>query len=140
MEEKGVFEPIQTMQRLSNHAVIQWTKATRNNIGISPILVLVELKLHGPQKQSDLAQTLGFTPGAITNIANKLIESQLAERKYDSSDRRIIYLDITEKGMDVLKDAKQQGQFVYEQLFQVLNDTEIQQFLSIYEKLIRNIN
>lgn len=140
MEDKNVFKLIHTIQKFSNYAIIQWTKATQNRIGISPILVLVELRAHGPQKQSDLAQTLGFTPGAVTNIANKLIEFKLAERKYDASDRRKIYLAITEDGIEVLKDAQLKGQLFYEELFQVLDQEELQQFLDIYEKLLKNID
>ena len=138
--DKDVFKLIHTIQKFSNHAIIQWTKSTQNRIGISPILVLVELRTHGPQMQFDIALTLGFTPGAVTNIANKLIELQLAKREYDSSDRRKIYLVITEEGIEVLKEAQLKGQLFYEELFQVLSEEELHQFLSIYEKLLRSID
>ncbi len=136
MSKTDVFQLIRTVELFSNEAIIRWNKSFGHSIGISPILVLSELKNNGPQKQTVLANNLGYTPGAMTNIANRLIRNGLAERKYNKNDRRNVFLEITEKGNTVLIEAQQKGQEVHTELFQVLTEEELEQFLVIHEKLL----
>lgn len=118
---------------------MRFTKAFPYPIGISPILVLSELRTKGPQKQVELAETVGYTKGAMTNIATKLVDLGLAERLYDENDRRTIHLKITAAGDQALTEAQKIGQDVFTELFEVLNEEEINQYLSIQEKLVKSI-
>ncbi|WP_342670300.1 hypothetical protein [Melghirimyces thermohalophilus] len=79
---------------------------------------------------------MGFTPGAMTHIANRLIKDGYAERKADEKDRRVIYLQMTETGEQVLAEAREKGEQLRLDLFQALDETEIRKFLSIYKKLL----
>ncbi|NIK79005.1 DNA-binding MarR family transcriptional regulator [Paenibacillus castaneae] len=139
MEQTDIFKLIHTVELFTNEVIIRWMNSFEHNIGISPILVLSELKHKGPQKQTVLAKHLGYTPGALTNIANRLIKLSLAERKYNEEDRRNVLLSITEKGLDVLKEAQQRGRELRVELFQVLSEEEQQQYLIIHEKLLKNL-
>jgi DNA-binding MarR family transcriptional regulator len=127
------------VEQMNNANIIRFTKAFPYPLGISPILVLSELHVKGPQKQAELAGTLGYTKGAMTSIAEKLVKLGLAERLYDPSDRRIIRLQITDEGEKALAKAQSIGQEVFMQLFNVLNDEEIAQYLLIQEKLVQGI-
>src|SRR5690625_423100 len=89
MEDTNIFKLIRTVELFTNETIVKWTKAFPYHIGISSILVLSELRANGMQKQSTLSNQLGYTPGAMTNIANKLLKEGYAERKYDENDRRI---------------------------------------------------
>lgn len=137
MENDNVFKLIHTMELFTNQAIIKWTKSFPYRIGISPILVLSNLNLNGPQKQSVLAEKLGYTPGAMTNTSSRLIKYGYAERTFDERDRRVIYLKITDEGEKVLKEAHEKGKQLHLELFKALSETEIQQFLSIYQKLLK---
>lgn len=68
----------------------------------------------------------------MTHIANRLIKDGYAERKADEKDRRVIYLQMTEAGEQVLAEAREKGEQLRLDLFQALDETEIRQFLSIY--------
>lgn len=138
MGKTDIFALIHTIGLFSNQAIIEWNKSFPYKIGIAPILVLKELAEHGHQKQSDLANTLGLTPGAVTNIANKLIKEGYAQRQPDDTDRRIVYLIITGEGQKVLNCAEQMGQELRMKLFQILSDAEQKQLLKIYQKLLSN--
>lgn len=137
MEKDDVFNLIHTMELFTNQAIVKWTKTFPYQISISAILVLSELKLNGPQRQSDLANSLGFTPGAVTNISNRLIKEGYAERQFDNNDRRVIFLRITDQGKKVVKEAHERGKQLHLELFKVLSKTEIQNFLAIYQKLLK---
>lgn len=139
MQESSIFQLVRTIELFTNETIIRWSKAFPYNTSISQILVLSELRQKGVRKQSELANELGYTPGAMTNIATRLIKDAHAERVYDESDRRIIRLNITDKGKAILDKAQQTGQEMREQIFSVLTEEEVQQYLAIQQKLLRNM-
>jgi DNA-binding MarR family transcriptional regulator len=139
LNQTNIFKLIQAIEQMNNDNIMRFTKAFPYPIGISPILVLSELRTKGPQKQVELAETVGYTKGAMTNIATKLVDLGLAERLYDENDRRTIHLKITAAGDQALTEAQKIGQDVFTELFEVLNEEEINQYLSIQEKLVKSI-
>ncbi|AIF44831.1 MarR family winged helix-turn-helix transcriptional regulator [Virgibacillus sp. SK37] len=138
-KEKNIFKLIRTIELFSNESMLTWSRSFQYSVGISSILVLQELRQKGAQKQSELASTLGYTPGAMTNIASKLINEGYAIRKYDAGDRRVIRLEITEEGLQLLENAQQKGTEIRKEMFEVLSEEEISQFLAIQEKLLQHI-
>lgn len=127
------------IDQMNNANIIRFTKEFPYPLGVSPILVLSELKNKGPQRQAELAETIGYTKGAMTSIAEKLVKLGLAERLYDENDRRTIRLQITEEGKNAFNKAQDVGKDVFIQLFEVLNEEEIEQYLLILEKLVQGI-
>lgn len=139
MQGSSIFELIRTLELFGNKTMIRWSKAFPYNIGVSQILVLSELLDRGAMKQSELAHELGYTPGALTNIADRLMKEAYVERVYDDTDRRIIRLAITEQGESILDKAQKTGQKMREDIFSVLTEEEIQQYLAIQQKLLNNL-
>lgn len=139
IEKSTIFDLIHLAELLNNETVKRFTKLFNNNIGISQILVLNELRIKSPQKQSELAEKIGCTPGAMTNIANKLINEEYAERKYSKTDRRLVQLIITKKGEGILVEAQEKGRYMREELYSVLAEEEINQMISIQKKLLQSI-
>ena len=140
MGQTDIFKLIRSGELFTNEAIIRWMKSFDYNIGISPVLVLTELKLRGTQKHTTLSKKLGYSPGAITSIADRLIKLGLAERKYNENDRRNVFLSITDKGLEVHQQAIQKGRELHVELFKVLSEEEVQQLINIYEKLLKNFD
>lgn len=141
MKEKNIFGLIHSMDQVTNYLIIQWNKMFNESLGISHILVLSHLKDNGKSRPSDIARTLGLTPPTLTHLSEKLVQKKLATRLADDDDRRIIYLAITDKGLDLVKKANEEGKTLRKNLFDKLTAEEQQQLLSIYRKLndyIRN--
>lgn len=141
MKEKNIFGLIHSMDQVTNYLIIQWNKMFNESLGISHILVLSHLKDNGKSRPSDIARTLGLTPPTLTHLSEKLVQKKLATRLADDDDRRIIYLAITDKGLDLVKKANEEGKTLRKNLFDKLTAKEQQQLLSIYRKLndsIRN--
>ncbi|WP_409369713.1 MarR family winged helix-turn-helix transcriptional regulator [Lysinibacillus sp. 38-6] len=139
MKQTSIFRLIHMIDQMNNANIIRFTKEFPYPLGVSPILVLSELKHKGPQRQAELAETIGYTKGAMTSIAEKLVKLGLAERLYDENDRRTIRLQITEEGKNAFNKAQDVGKDVFIQLFEVLNEEEIEQYLLILEKLVQGI-
>ncbi|MFJ7952943.1 MarR family winged helix-turn-helix transcriptional regulator [Lysinibacillus sp. NPDC096418] len=139
MTQTTIFKLIHMIDQMNNANIVRFTKAFPYPLGISPILVLSELRTKGPQKQAELAETIGYTKGAMTSIATKLVDLGLAQRLYDANDRRTIRMEITKEGENALLKAQSIGRDVFMQLFEVLNEEEIAQYLLIQEKLVQGI-
>ena len=139
MEQNNLFHLIHTLEQMNNENIVRFTRQFPFPIGISPILVLSELKQQGEKKQVELAELLGYTKGAMTSIANKLVANGLAKRIYDENDRRIIQLCITEKGAEALNKAQQIGEEIYIDIFSVLTEEELTTYLTLQQKLLDGI-
>ncbi|MEK3888832.1 MarR family winged helix-turn-helix transcriptional regulator [Bacillus sp. FSL K6-3431] len=135
MKEQTIFEIIHNMDKVTNNLIIQWNKIFYENLGVSHILVLGHLMENGKSRPSDIARALGLTPPTLTHLSEKLVQKKLAIRLEDKSDRRIIYLGITDKGVEMVKRANIEGQILRKNLFEKLTDEERQQLLKIYRKL-----
>lgn len=135
MEEETIFEIIHNMDQFTNQLIIEWNKTFNEQLGISHILILGYLSVHGKKRLSDLAKVVGLTPPTVTHLSEKLVKKGLARRAKDEDDRRIIYLDITEAGKEILGRANQEGQVLRRKLFEKLTTEERQSMLHIYRKL-----
>lgn len=140
MNDSNVFELIRTVEQFSNEMIIRWTRSFPQNLGISPILVMHQLDLKGAQKQTELASELGYTPGNMTNIANRLIKEGFAERLKDEHDRRIVRLGLTDSGKDFLKKAHEKGAKLRKEVFEKLEKEELEQYLAIQQKMLGYLN
>ncbi|MFF2157292.1 MarR family winged helix-turn-helix transcriptional regulator [Paenibacillus chitinolyticus] len=135
MEEQTVFELIHNMDKFTNGLIIQWNKTFNEDLGVSHVLVLGHLKQNGKSRPSDLAKILGLTPPTLSYLSEKLVAKKLAVRMVDESDRRIIYLGITDKGAEVLKRATLEGEKLRRNLFEKLTDEERAELANLFKKL-----
>ena len=139
MENTNIFQLINTTEQLCNANIILFTKKFSYPLGISPVLVLAELKNKGARKHVELAEAVCLSKGAITNISDKLVKHGLAQRKYEEEDRRTVRLEITEQGLEALKEAQRIGNEIYTKLFEVFTKEELTEYLRLQNKLISNI-
>ncbi|MGI2327846.1 MarR family winged helix-turn-helix transcriptional regulator [Planococcus sp. YIM B11945] len=136
MEKTDIFQLINVIEQLNNANIVLFTKKFSYPLGISPILVLAELKDKGPRKQMELAEMVGLTKGALTNISTKLVKLALVERLYDEEDRRIIRLRITDKGLEALQEAHKAGNAIYLDLFDSFSEDELNEYWRLQNKLL----
>lgn len=135
LQEETIFEIIHNMDKVTNGLIIRWNKVFDKDLGVSHVLVLGHLKANGKSCPSDMARVLGLTPPTVTHLTEKLVKRQLVTRSIDENDRRIIYLEITNAGEMILKEANEAGQILRKKIFEKLTDEERQQMLHIYRKL-----
>ncbi|KRG11172.1 MarR family winged helix-turn-helix transcriptional regulator [Staphylococcus sp. NAM3COL9] len=139
MEKNNFFELIHNAELFNDATMTLFMKQFNMNINISQIITLSKLKEHGAQKPSMLAQSLGYTSGAITGLTNRLVKEGYVIRAHQEDDRRSILITITAKGMDLLETAQKQGQKMRNEIYSVLNDDEVTQLLNIQKKLYSHV-
>ncbi|TCS81265.1 MarR family winged helix-turn-helix transcriptional regulator [Tepidibacillus fermentans] len=113
-------------------------RCLREGISLSQIWVLKQLE-QDRQKISDLAESMGVSVPAITGLSDKLIIQGLAKRTRSDQDRRIVYLTISEKGRELLKEIRQERQKMMKIYFDGLPDQDLEHLIEIYRKIINNI-
>lgn len=98
-------------------------------------VVLRSLKKYGPCKPSELADICQVNRSAITGKIDRLVNKGYVIRTRQVDDRRTIYLETTKKGDEVYQKGEQQIQQFVESYLKELSEKELEQFLSIYEKI-----
>ncbi len=139
MEQDNLFDLIHSIEQVSNEHIVEFSSRYSYPIGVSAVLVLAELSDGKALRQSELADMLGYTKGAVTHIATKLVQFELADREYDKEDRRSVYLKITEKGRSALNEAQRIGESIFTELFEVLSKEELHEYLRLQQKLLEGM-
>lgn len=139
MKHSTFIDLIHTSEMLSDKAIVHYLKTFNRNISVSQLIVLNRLSEEGPEMPSRLARVLGYTTGAMTGIANKLVQSGYARRYAQKDDRRVSRLAITDAGSDLLEEAHAHGIKMRGTLYSVLTDDELNQYLGIQRKLLHHL-
>lgn len=73
-------------------------KFDKGNLNHSHFQILAVLKKEGQQPISEVAKKLFISTPNMTKLLNKLIDEDMIERIPDEKDRRVININLTEKG------------------------------------------
>jgi DNA-binding MarR family transcriptional regulator len=106
MDKKKVINEIIELQQKMSQVIIPYAIDTWRKLDV-PLAQLKSLLIitgKGETNFSTLAQDLGVTPGDVTGIIERLVEQGLVIRKPNPEDRRIVWLQATDKGRDLLTD------------------------------------
>ena len=80
-------------------------KFDKGNLNHSHFQILAVLKKGGQQPISEVAKKLFISTPNMTKLLNKLIDEGMIERIPGEKDRRIININLTEKGSTYLKNS-----------------------------------
>jgi DNA-binding MarR family transcriptional regulator len=75
----------------------------KHGLTISQYTALAILEDRGEMTMGAIGEAMGVTMGAGTNIVDKLIRSGFASREHGTGDRRVVAVQITDKGRKVLE-------------------------------------
>lgn len=111
-------------------------EAKEARISNSQYLILEILRDKGTQSSSELAQFFKITLPAVTNLSKKLVDGGYIERIYSESDRRLVLLQITQKGLHFLNVMDQTGINIIKTLWGDLSPEEVKQLNFIFQKAL----
>jgi len=72
-------------------------------LSLTAASTLATLERHGPQRLTELAIKEGVTQPAMTQLVSRLERDALAARVGDPNDGRVVLVDITRAGRDLLQ-------------------------------------
>ncbi|KOS61129.1 MarR family transcriptional regulator [Lysinibacillus agricola] len=62
------------------------------------LILLLQLKINGGMKATEIAEFFSVTPGAVTSMCDKLEKLELVERLREKEDRRVVKMILTNSG------------------------------------------
>jgi Transcriptional regulators len=118
----------------------EWSRKTMTGMNYTQFKLLFTLHTSGSLKVSELADILGLTSGAITGIADKLVAEDLISRERANDDRRVVYIELTTKGKDMVDDVLESQKETFSSFFNVLPEEDIQHLRRIFAQLLANMD
>ncbi|OPZ71519.1 MAG: putative HTH-type transcriptional regulator YusO [Firmicutes bacterium ADurb.Bin456] len=85
---------------------------------------------------SEVAEELGVSLSAITALVNRLVNNGLAARTRDQTDRRLVWLEATDQGDDVVRRCMEGRKKVAIKYFGQLPEEDLEKLIEIYEKVL----
>lgn len=101
--------------------------------------ILFLLGRYGRKRMSEIADSLLLTPGAVTTASDKLITNGYIARFRDEKDRRVVYLEMTDKGRDTLTELQNEGRKAMKSVFSHLSESELDLLIKIFEQASVNV-
>lgn len=88
----------------------------------------------------EIAQILGISPSAITQLVDGLVDSEIVTRSENPTDRRTTQLSLSTKGLKQIQTIKKEKMEVFATLFEALSDSELTTYHRLQQKLLKQIN
>jgi DNA-binding MarR family transcriptional regulator len=106
---------------------------------VSPghVQVLISLS-RGPHSVGQLAEAVGVSPPAVTQLVDRLVEHGIVERRHDEKDRRIVLVDYVPGMRDVARRIMESRRRQLEGAMEALTDEEAVAFLKGLKVLIES--
>jgi DNA-binding MarR family transcriptional regulator len=79
------------------------------DVPLAQLKSLFLIHIRGTINVRHLAQALGVTPGNVTSIVDRLVGQGLVKRSESPEDRRIVLLELTDKGRETINNIHDAG-------------------------------
>lgn len=138
-KSEKIEEVITNLQRLRRGFPRRATSEDRPVVTFPQMSVMFLLKESGRLRNAELADRLGVSPSAATQLVHGLEAAGFVVREADDDDRRVTYIDMSAAGKDYLDYLrKRRNEHMYH-VFDKLNVTELSQLAAITAKLADTI-
>lgn len=107
----------------------------KGKITLPQFLILDFLNRQGECQMAHLANFMHVTTAAMTGLVERLVRDAYAVRVDDTKDRRIIKVQLTHKGKELVKRINQQRQRMIIKIFGSISEADRQDYLRILMKI-----
>ena len=126
------------LRQVSNHVSHAFArKVEASGVTVAEWVVLRELLNQKAAAPSRLAERLGMTRGAITKLADRLIDKSLLIRRPDPGDARAQILALTAKGRRLVPELAALADRNDAEFFDHLSGTDRAQLLRLLQEIVR---
>lgn len=99
---------------------------------INLLLILLKRK---DMNISEIAYEMDVSPPSISALTEKLIKKELIQRTHNQVDRRIVTVNLTEKGMFLARDLKNKQKKIINQIETSLTKEELFTFVDLLDRI-----
>ncbi|OXS65903.1 MarR family transcriptional regulator [Priestia filamentosa] len=84
---------------------------------------------------SEISNKLQVATSHITGVSDRLIKKGLITRERSTTDRRIVYVTMTDKGIELTKEMKQVLYECFDEKFEDFTNEELEDFIYLLKKI-----
>ncbi|PEA54879.1 MarR family transcriptional regulator [Bacillus pseudomycoides] len=88
---------------------------------------------------SKIAELLDIPMSTTTGVVNRLVKKEYIERYRSESDRRIVLIRLTETGLELVEEVKQNAAYYFNLVTEALSEEEKAFLLQIFQKIMNHI-
>lgn len=125
-------EVFHQMMRRMHHKL---AKSMDDKLTGSQFMVLKRINDHGRITVTGMAEDLNVSLSAVTALIDRMYRAGYVVRVRDEEDRRLVWLELTDKGKEILTACQEARWQVVDRYFTQLSGDDLQDLLRIYEKL-----
>lgn len=100
------------------------------------LLALLIVDRHGEIIMSQIADYVRVPLSTATGIVDRLVKNKYLKRERSESDRRIVVIQLTEKGSQIVKDVKESILEYLEKINQALSEEERKFLYNLFFKIM----
>ncbi|MEX0923876.1 MAG: MarR family transcriptional regulator [Rhodovibrionaceae bacterium] len=124
------------MRRILRAADIHAKRLSRaTNLKTSQLLVIQTIDESGEMTVGEIAEKVNLAQASVTAIIDRLQESGLLSRQRGDSDKRKVYVHLTEQGLEVLNRAPTALHDRFSERFSALEGWEQLQMVAVLERV-----
>lgn len=117
----------------------QFKTLKTREITISQMIILTLLQEKGRSKMNEIAGALSVTTSAGTGLVDRMVKSNLLKRSADPKDRRVINIEMTQKGRNIIEDIQKRRYKMMMEMFSKLKPIERKRYLETVKKIYRTL-
>ena len=106
-----------------------------SDLSVTEIHTIEAIGIYWPRTMSEVATDLKITVGTLTTAINKLIKKGYVERKRIEEDRRVVLINLTEKGKLVFELHENFHKDMVNEVLSGLNESDERVLISSLERL-----
>ena len=111
----------------------------KTGLRLSHAHLLLVISQKQPARLKDLADKMGLTPGAITQLSEQLFKDGYLSRTPHEHDRRSVLVSLTDKGTEVVAAMQNKLREHFTAMLTTLSDEELRVFLRAQQKMLASI-
>ncbi|HEX5448407.1 MAG TPA: MarR family transcriptional regulator [Candidatus Saccharimonadales bacterium] len=130
-----IIENLARIQRPGLSAV--WQKAGLSHAQLSMLYLLA---YHSPISAKEIAEYLGITNSAVTQLVEPLVAKKLVNRQTNPRDRRTAHLRLSFKGRETLRKLARHKFAGLRTALESLDGNDLEQLHKLHKKMTENIS
>jgi DNA-binding MarR family transcriptional regulator len=107
-------------------------------VSSAQFIIISTLSMGGIKSASDLCKGISYDAGAMTRMIDRLEEKGLLRRSRDPGDRRLVNLELTEKGNSALPRMREASMRVVNRFLQGFTKAEARQLEAYLTRMLEN--
>lgn len=88
---------------------------------------------------AQLSRRFNMTPQSMNEVVTTLQRKELIEKNVDADNKRILLINLTEKGVDILKQCNEKVNDIEKDLFKALSNADLQTLRSLIGTVLTDI-